>query len=193
MLPLVATQPYAAVFWVVCLWALVPEWRLSRRSRSLEALQDAGSMRLITWGQRAGAVIAYMFAIATPLGALPRRELWFWIGIALMLAGSLLRRHCFRILGPAFTAAVVVTRGQAVVERGAYRWVRHPSYTAGALSLLGIALVLGNWISLILVLLSVTLTYGYRVRVEERALLATLGDAYSAYMLRTKRFVPRVI
>jgi protein-S-isoprenylcysteine O-methyltransferase Ste14 len=193
VLPLVATQPYAAVFWVVCAWALVPEWRLSRRSRSLEAPQDAGSTRLIAWGQRTGAAIAYLFAVLTPLGALPGRELWFWIGIALMVAGSLLRRHCLRILGPAFTAAVVVTPGQAVVERGAYRWVRHPSYTAGGLLLVGIALCLGNWISLVVILVSVTLTFGYRVRVEERALLATLGGAYGAYMLRTKRFVPWVI
>ncbi|MFI5109713.1 MAG: methyltransferase family protein [Terriglobales bacterium] len=193
MIPLVATLPYAAVFWVVCVWALVPEWRLSRRSRSLEAPQDAGSMRLITWGQRTGAVTAYLLALLAPFGTLPGRELWFWAGIALMLAGSLLRRHCFRILGPAFTAAVVVTRGQAVIERGVYRWVRHPSYTAGAMVLIGIALVLGNWLSLIMILLSVSLTFGYRVHVEERALRAQLGDAYSAYMLRTKRFVPWVI
>jgi len=30
---------------------------------------------------------------------------------------------------------------------------------------------------------------GYRVSVEERALLATIGDPYRRYMSRTKRFV----
>ena len=30
----------------------------------------------------------------------------------------------------------------------------------------------------------------YRVAVEERALLATLGDPYAAYLRRTKRFIP---
>ena len=31
-----------------------------------------------------------------------------------------------------------------------------------------------------------------RVRVEEKALLATLGEPYRAYMARTKRFIPFV-
>jgi len=35
--------------------------------------------------------------------------------------------------------------------------------------------------------------YGYRVAVEERALVATLGDAYREYMRRTKRFIPFVV
>ncbi len=39
-------------------------------------------------------------------------------------------------------------------------------------------------------MLAVSLVYGYRVGVEERALLATTGDSYRRYMSRTKRFVP---
>jgi protein-S-isoprenylcysteine O-methyltransferase Ste14 len=40
---------------------------------------------------------------------------------------------------------------------------------------------------------AVTIAYGYRVSVEERALVAVLGDRYRAYMRRTKRFVPFVV
>ena len=35
--------------------------------------------------------------------------------------------------------------------------------------------------------------YVYRVRVEERALMATLGDTYRDYTKATKRFIPFVI
>jgi protein-S-isoprenylcysteine O-methyltransferase Ste14 len=37
---------------------------------------------------------------------------------------------------------------------------------------------------------AVSAVYGYRVGIEERALLATIGDSYRRYMSRTKRFVP---
>jgi len=35
--------------------------------------------------------------------------------------------------------------------------------------------------------------YGYRVYVEERALVKALGEPYKQYMARTWRFVPYVI
>ena len=35
--------------------------------------------------------------------------------------------------------------------------------------------------------------YAYRIRVEERTLLRTLGDPYRAYMRRTKRLIPFVV
>jgi protein-S-isoprenylcysteine O-methyltransferase Ste14 len=77
-----------------------------------------------------------------------------------------------------------------VVDRGAYHYVRHPSYTAGAILFLGIGLALANWIGLVVLMGAISVVYGYRVAVEERALLATMGDSYRRYMSRTKRFVP---
>src|SRR5207302_6409826 len=106
----------------------------------------------------------------------------FWIGIVVMIAGSLLRRHCFRMLGQYFTGNVQVLPDQRVVERGAYRLVRHPAYTAGMLMFLGMALALGNWLSVAVLFATTLATYLYRVRVEERALLATIGEPYRLYM-----------
>ena len=112
--------------------------------------------------------------------------------LALLVLGSLLRRHCFRMLGDSFTGAVRVQAGQEVIERGAYRYVRHPSYTAGMLMYVGVGLALSNWLSLLVLVLATAIVYGYRVSVEERALVATLGERYVAYVRRTKRFVPFV-
>src|SRR5262249_12529766 len=118
----------------------------------------------------------------------------FWAGLALLVCGSLLRRHCFRVLGKFFTGAVAVQSDHAVVNRGAYRWVRHPSYTAGIAMFAAIGLTLGNWVSVAVMVLEPIAVYAYRVRVEERVLLASLGEPYRAYMLQTrKRFVPFLI
>jgi protein-S-isoprenylcysteine O-methyltransferase Ste14 len=193
MRPLVSVWPYALVFWLVFVWAYAPEFSLNRRSRSLADAQDAGSFRLVMSLQIVTLAAGFTIAFTGRFGALPSPQLWFWLGLGAMIAGSLLRRHCFRMLGPSFTAVVVVRPDQDVVDRGAYRWVRHPSYTAGALMLGGMTLALGNWVSVAVVMTAVVMTYGYRVRVEERALVATLGEPYRAYMRRTKRFIPMVM
>jgi protein-S-isoprenylcysteine O-methyltransferase Ste14 len=181
------------IFWAVFVWAYAPEFLINRRARRLPQAQDAGSFRVVIALQTTAMAAAFAIAFAGRFGVLERQRLWFWIGLASMLAGSLLRRHCFRMLGDSFTAIVVVAPGQKVVQRGAYRWVRHPSYTAAFLVLSGMALALGNRLSLAVVMIAVVLSYSYRVRVEERALTAALGEPYRAYMQRTKRFIPKVI
>jgi protein-S-isoprenylcysteine O-methyltransferase Ste14 len=193
MRPLVAAWPYALLFWAVFIWSYAPEFVLNRRARPLLGPQDAGSFRFVVIVQMTAMTAAFAIAFAGRFGGLKQQRLWFWIGLAAMAGGSLLRRHCFRMLGKSFTAAVVVAPDQAVIERGAYRWVRHPSYTAAALVLVGTILALGNWVSVAIILAAAALSYGYRVRVEERALVETLGEPYRAYMRRTKRFIPMIV
>ena len=188
---LIYTWPYALFFWLVSLWAFSPEFRIIRaRPDSSTPSQDANSKRLIIFGQGIATVAAFVIAGAVPAAAFSHRETWFWIGLCLIVAGSLLRRHCWRMLGSSFTGDVIVKPDQTVVENGAYRYIRHPSYTAGGLMYLGIALCLGNWISLVLILGAAVFIYGYRIAVEERALVSVIGEPYRDYMNRTKRFVP---
>ncbi len=185
------TWPYAVFFWVVFVWAFAPEFRIiSRRREPSTTPQDANSKLLIAVSQGLASFAAFAIAANVPSAALPHRVWLFWIGLSAIIGGSLLRRHCWRMLGPSFTGAVIVKSDQAVVDRGAYHYVRHPSYTAGAIMFLGIGLALANWISLAVLLSAVSIGYGYRVNVEERALVAVIGDPYRRYMSRTKRFVP---
>ena len=193
MPPLVFSWPYGLVFLAVMVWAFVPEFRIiSRQSEPATNAQDAGSKRLIAMGQGLAMLAAFWIAARVAPGRLPHPFALFWAGLGAMIAGSLLRRHCWRMLGASFTGTVIVRPEQAVVDRGAYGYVRHPSYTAGAILFLGIGLALGNWIGLVVLMGAVLAVYGYRVAVEERALLGTIGDPYRSYMKRTKRFVPFV-
>ena len=80
--------------------------------------------------------------------------------------------------------------GQPVVERGAYGWVRHPSYTAGLLLHLGYGLALGSWGTTLLVLGTCAAVYAYRIAVEERVLAEVLGEPYRDYMRRRRRLIP---
>lgn len=191
MSPLIVTWPYGLLFWAVFAWAFAPEFRIvSRRAEPSASGQDAGSKRLIIVGQGLAMMAAFAIAQRLPSATLPHRVWLFWAGVAAMVGGSLLRRHCWRMLGASFTGAVIVRPDQVVVDRGAYRYVRHPSYTAGALLFCGIGLALANGISLLVLMVTVMGVYGYRVIVEERALETTIGAPYRSYIRRTKRFVP---
>jgi protein-S-isoprenylcysteine O-methyltransferase Ste14 len=111
-------------------------------------------------------------------------------GMVVILLGALLRWWAIFTLGRYFTFEVAVRSTQSVVQSGPYRLVRHPSYTAILIMLLGVGLVLANWASLIMLLASGLLGLLYRVRVEERALVAALGQPYVDYTRHTKLFIP---
>jgi protein-S-isoprenylcysteine O-methyltransferase Ste14 len=111
----------------------------------------------------------------------------------MVVLGSVLRRYCWRTLGQYFTGDVRVKPGQPVIRSGPYRLVRHPSYTAGMMMYIGTGLALGSWLSLALLTIATIATYAYRVAIEERALLDTIGEPYRAYMKERKRFIPYVV
>jgi protein-S-isoprenylcysteine O-methyltransferase Ste14 len=85
---------------------------------------------------------------------------------------------------------VVIQPGQRVLDQGLYRYLRHPSYMGTFITVFGYGLALTNWLSLLVMLVLPGLAYGYRMRVEEAALLEAFGEDYRAYMRRTKRLIP---
>jgi protein-S-isoprenylcysteine O-methyltransferase Ste14 len=192
MRPLPFVWPYALLFWTVHLWAFWPEFRIVREGRRNATAQDAKSVQVITWGLWMAYIAAYVIAARPALAFTAHREAIFFFGVALLIAGSLLRRHCWRMLGASFTGDVRAQEGQEVIARGAYAFLRHPSYTAGTMMNTGIGLALGSWGSALLLLIASLVVYAYRITVEERALLAVLGEPYAAFARTRKRLIPFV-
>jgi protein-S-isoprenylcysteine O-methyltransferase Ste14 len=95
-------------------------------------------------------------------------------------------------LGRFFTVNVAIAADHQLIDSGPYRLVRHPSYTGALFAFFGIVLTMGNWLSLLVVMLPVFAVFVYRMNVEERALISGLGDSYRAYITRTKRLIPFV-
>ena len=194
MTPLAFTWPYWPVFGAVSIWAYVPEFKIVRAARTAVmrgGSRDAGSFQVIIY---AGGVAS---AIAVVMGWMPFlrmadavRPLALGLGIVAIVLGSLLRRHCFRALGGSFTGDVRAAPDQRIITSGAYRLLRHPSYTAGTLMNIGFGLALGNWASLALLTLAAFGVYSYRIAVEERALLAVVGEPYREFMRTRRRLIP---
>jgi protein-S-isoprenylcysteine O-methyltransferase Ste14 len=156
--------------------------------------KDSGSLRVLLGGMWIALFLAFPLAFVRSWSFPQSAQLSLFVaGLLLIASGSLLRRYCFRTLGEFFTGDVRARQDQPVISTGPYRWVRHPSYTAGIMMFSGIGLALGSWVSFILLTFGSIATYSYRVAIEERILLQTLGEPYAAYMKDRKRFVPRIV
>ena len=116
----------------------------------------------------------------------------FALGTLLVILGSLFRRHCWKMLGTSFTGDVRATADQEVVSRGAYKYLRHPSYTAGIILNTGVGIALGSWFSAIVMLVQSFVFYIYRMNIEERVLLRTIGEPYRQFMATRKRLIPGI-
>jgi protein-S-isoprenylcysteine O-methyltransferase Ste14 len=139
----------------------------------------------------AGISAGFVAPFLLPRLAIHRARTWFFCaGICLMIAGTAFRWYSARLLGQYFTFDVATQRGQALIETGPYKYVRHPSYSGALVSLSGFGLALGNWASLIAAVSCLGGAYAYRIPVEEAALSAALGESYRRYMRRTWRLVP---
>jgi protein-S-isoprenylcysteine O-methyltransferase Ste14 len=193
MRPLPYVWPFALLFWVAFSWAYFPEFAIVRKAQRDQGETDSRSLQVILAGQSIAFVLAFPLAWVPALQfPAAQRVTWFFIGVVAMLAGSLIRRHCWRMLGTSFTGDVRVRAGQEVIQRGAYRFVRHPSYTGGILLNTGVGIALGSWLGALLLAVASFASYSYRMAVEERALLAEIGEPYRDFMSTRKRLFPFV-
>lgn len=195
--PLPFVIPYAMVFWVGYVWAFyVSEWKMIRMSKTMTpstGTPPQDSLRWLTSLALAAQLLAFAIAFWPPAQfPITGIETLFWLGIILLIAGSLLRRHCFRMLGENFTIDVRASANQPIVERGAYAVVRHPGYTAAILMFVAVGLALGSYISLLILSATALFVYLRRISSEESALETALGEKYRRYAAGRKRLVPYV-
>jgi protein-S-isoprenylcysteine O-methyltransferase Ste14 len=104
---------------------------------------------------------------------------------ALVLAGVTWSAWSMRFLGRNLS---VLAQARDVVDRGPYRWVRHPLYAGEIVSCLGLAITAGSagaaalWLGLCAL-------QTYRALREEQVLLLTL-PGYRGYRARTAALIP---
>ncbi len=177
---------------VVMIWVLseaigggiIPMLRRSGRDTKKK---DNGSVLLIRVLMYVSVMIAILFDLEN-IAMLPN---WFFYpGIFLMVIGILVRQWAIFVLGRFFTITVSVQKNQKVVDHGPYRYIRHPSYLGLFLIVIGIGLALHSWGGILVLIVMNGVAFGYRMHVEEKALVSELGDDYIQYMKRTKRLIP---
>jgi protein-S-isoprenylcysteine O-methyltransferase Ste14 len=157
--------------------------------RSTEVRSDRGSGLLILLSVFGSISIANAFA-AAGLTLLPVAA--FYAGLAMILLGIAFRLWAVASLRSFFSYTVQIKEGHRVVEAGPYRFVRHPAYAGSLLTIVGVGFALQSWGAVILIAVVFLAAFGYRMRVEERALVDSLGEEYLSYARRVKRIIPFV-
>jgi protein-S-isoprenylcysteine O-methyltransferase Ste14 len=158
--------------------------------RAVRAAQDRGSRFFLIAGLAGGIYAGVHIAMGTDTVLAGGPDLHFLLGAAVLALGSSLRLWSVLTLGRFFRTTVVVQEGHRVVSAGPYRYVRHPSYSALMLNVLGLGLGLGSWLSLTVMLVLSGAGLVPRILVEEKVLTDSLGAEYGSYRRRTKRLIP---
>jgi protein-S-isoprenylcysteine O-methyltransferase Ste14 len=126
------------------------------------------------------------------------RQIVSWL---LLAASAWLPLHAFTLLwhqGRPSAAArddealLAFEKTSALVTTGAFRYIRHPMYTALILLAWGAFLKQFTWHGLALALAATALLALTALR-DERECLLHFGEAYRAYMRGTRRFIPFVL
>jgi protein-S-isoprenylcysteine O-methyltransferase len=167
---------------------------LRRRAASGDSrLADKGSLWLLWTIIGLSVFLAFNMYFAVPTAGFgDAATAACYAGIAVYVMGLSLRWYSIIYLGRFFTVNVAIAADHQLIDKGPYRYVRHPSYTGALLAFLGLGLALTNWASLAILLIPIFLAFAHRMRVEEAALLQGLGAPYRLYMDRTKRLIPGV-
>jgi protein-S-isoprenylcysteine O-methyltransferase Ste14 len=176
------------------LWAITEIFINIKQSRSarVKSRTDRGSLILIYVTITAG------FYLGVPLSSGSRGRIAFAypflevFGLALMAAGFAVRLRAAWALKGQFTHFVTVQAEDKLVQTGLYRSIRHPAYAGELVTLFGIGLALGNWLTLLALFGIPLLGFLYRISVEEKTLLTHYGEEYRQYCGRTKRLVPGI-
>jgi methyltransferase len=174
--------------------------------RGLELLYSARNERLIRGRQpsapQAGRSIFKWIALANVgLFTLPALERWWrghppppataaagWIASVSALA---LRLSVLISLRGSWTVRAVVPSDLRIVDRGPYRFIRHPNYVALGLEFLGLPLIGGAYASTVVLGVANALLLRRRIQEEDALLMAIPG--YRERMADKPAFLPRLV
>ena len=166
---------------------------LKRADKSLSTKADKGSF-LILWGVIIIVITVDSFCNWHPVAELPlSRTACEATALGLLLVGLAVRWISILSLGKMFTVNVSIQHDHVLVQRGLYKYVRHPSYTGLLIAFLGLAIDHGTWIDVAIIMLPITAALFYRIQKEEEALVGKFGKQYEEYAARTKRLIPGIV
>jgi len=173
-------------------WIAIELWIIFRERGQINNFEDKGSRKRI--------VSAILFSMVVCILMLPYRitpvfhseYLASRIGSALICIGVLLRIWSVITLGNYFRSTVMIQRGHRFINSGPYRFVRHPSYTALLIIVVGVGMVANNLFAIIVMFLTAYWGVAQRVIVEESVMGEKFGKEYDGYRKCVKRFIPLI-
>lgn len=181
-----------AACWII----FVVVWIVAATTTKRSVYRESTAQRLRYWIL---LVVAYLLLInggrlPYPLDAriIPKNNLVAVIALILCVAGLGLAFWARFTLGRNWSGTITLKEGHELIERGPYRWVRHPIYTGLMTMLLATILVLGRVAGIIALALAF-LSFWIKLRDEEKLMLEQFPDQYAAYRQRVKCLIPLIL
>ena len=190
--PLSVSPLWRQAFWFSYFAWIVIELAIVSRdmARVKGRIDDRFTMLAICLSIGIGITLAFRAPRLAPGLDRAPPELLAGLGIALIWAGIGLRLWAVRTLGRFFRVTVTVQDDHRLVDTGPYARLRNPSYTGAMITMAGIGLAMGHWLSLAAMIVFPMLGFAWRIRVEEASLAARFGADYQAYRSRRWALLP---
>lgn len=153
------------------------ELRLSKRNEAI--IRARGGREHAAWQALAMKVLHASWFIAMLLEVHVFRSPFLpWLSLLAMvtlIAGQSLRYAAIRSLGWRWTVKVMTLPGLPLVQKGIYRYLRHPNYLGVVLEILAVPLLHSAYVTAIVFSLANMLLLSARIRTEDRALLEAVS------------------
>jgi protein-S-isoprenylcysteine O-methyltransferase Ste14 len=151
------------------------------------------------WGRLLLWVVAPMlFWMTFRSRSLAARWLWTptpsseWLGAMIVVLGLSVCLWARYALGSNWSGAVTLKQDHELIERGPYRYVRHPIYSGFLLMALGTATLHARTSEFVFCGL-LLLGFWLKLRAEEALLTRHFPEAYPEYRRRVKALIPHVL
>jgi protein-S-isoprenylcysteine O-methyltransferase Ste14 len=179
-----------------CWLVFIAVWLLAAVSTKRTVYRESHSQRLRYWVLFVIACLLLIYGRQLPyplnLNIIPHALPIVGTAVVLCIAGLLVALWARVILGRNWSGMVTLKEGHELVERGPYRFVRHPIYTGMVAMFFATALLqrhLAGFLGMLLVFASFWIKLGF----EEKLMLQQFPQRYAAYRRRTKRIIPFVL
>ena len=176
-----------------CWLVFVGVWLITSLSTNRTVYRESAGERA---RYRLLLVVAYVLLVQGrrfpfPLSSIliPRTAESAWIGAILCSCGLTLAIWARLILGRNWSGAVTLKEEHELVQRGPYRFVRHPIYTGLLSMFLGTAVAFGHLAAFITLPL-VFVSFWIKLSQEERLMLKQFPGEYPDYQRRVKSIIP---
>ena len=132
------------------------------------------------------SMLLYFFRI----GSLSYNMSFIIIGYLLIISGLIIRWMAVLSLGKEFNVSLSIINNHRLKMDGIYSIIRHPSYTGLLIYYIGLAAIMQNIYSLIILIIFPVFAVINRIEKEEKLLSDYFKDDYANYCKNTKKLIP---
>src|SRR5215471_444194 len=179
-----------------CWLVFVAIWVIGSVSTKRTVYRETRGQRLRYWVLLVIAYFLLLYGRRLPfplnLRIVPHVAPTAWTAAVLCIMGLVFAVWARVTLGRNWSGVVTLKQGHELVERGPYRFVRHPIYTGILTMFFATALALGHLAGFAATLLLFA-SFWIKLRDEEQLMLQQFPDRYAAYRRRVKRIIPFVL